>query len=325
MITPGYIVFLARNGKIISKESAGYSNIKRQIKISSNTQFRLASLTKPFTLMLILYLVKESKLKLNDTLTKYFPELPNWKNKITIENLLSHTSGLPDCEKVLNSQKLSRGKEPNNDSVLEILVNSPKLDFKPGQTQVYSESGYVLLALLIERITGNNYADSLKELILKPLSMKNTLVFDQPKKIIANRAYGYKFDKFLYREFDYDTLNFIVGNEGVYSSAHDLAKWSQAWFSGSIVPKSLIRMAIKPTKLNNGFITDRGYSFNLSIFGGEKIYYHTGSWVGFRLMMVLFPKKNIAGYILSNSTEYDKETKRVLPILNLLCKYSQPL
>lgn len=271
--------------------------------------------------MLILRLVSEGKIDLDSRINQFFPKLPDWSKKISVENLLNHTSGLPDYEEVLNKMSFPRRNEPTNDMVVKILTRKKKLGFEPGFVQQYSESGYVLLTILAERSTGKKYNDLLKEIIINPLKMTDTFLCDRYSIGSVNMAVGYKPRITKYQEFDYNPLNFIVGNEGIYSTAPDLAKWGASWFSNNILPKCLVNKAFAPAKLANGQLTDRGYSFSIGTFRGEKIIYHGGSWVGFRLMMVLIPKRKLSGFLLSNTIEYNNESKRILPIIDLLSKY----
>ena len=151
---------------------------------------------------------------------------------------------------------------------------------------------------MIEQVAQIPYKGFLEKIIFRPLKMTNTLVADKPTQRFKRRAIGYQRVNRNYSKFDYDPLNYIVGNEGIYSTANDLIKWSNALFSDRIVPQKL-----------------------LNKFRNEKIVYHSGSWVGFRLMMLLVPRHKIAIFFLANSTEYDDKTQRIIPILDLLCQY----
>ena len=266
MIKPGYSIIISQNGTVLYKRSRGYADIENDTKISSKTKFRLASLTKPFTIMLILYLIKMGKIKLLDPVAKYFPELPNWSNIVTIDNLLRHTSGIPDFEKVLQKRSFIKGQEPNNISALRVFTETKQLDFEPGTKQKYSESGYVLLALIIESTSGKQYAEYLYEAILQPLNMKDTLVFDKPNMKFTNRALGYASVGAKYNLFDYNPLNYIIGNEGIYSTPLDLCRFCNAWFTERILPFSLLDRIFLRTKLKNGSTVKRGYSFKIDSF-----------------------------------------------------------
>ncbi|QQS39508.1 beta-lactamase family protein [Candidatus Woesebacteria bacterium] len=325
MKQPGYALIISRNGQTLYQQYEGYADIENNQIISRSTKFRLASLTKPFTAMLILKLIDDKLVKLDDTLNRFFPELPNWKYKVSVENLLNHTSGIKDYEKILAKNKYKKGSEPTNQEAISVISCFDKLIFKPSQMQVYSESGYVLLAEIIKRVGGSSYSKQLNTIIFQPMKMDNTLVYENSTAVFDNRAMGYRFAKGKYTIYDYNPLNYVIGNEGVYSSAQDLGKWTSAWFSEKIISSYLIDKSFSKTQLLSGTIADRGYSFILDKYGSDKIVYHGGSWVGFRCMLVLIPSQKLSGVFLSNSTDYDKETKRLIMLINNLSKFSNAI
>jgi len=162
---PGYALVGAKENKVFFSEYQGFANLKAKEEIGPNTQFRLASLTKPFTMMAILYLVNQGKINLVDPLSLFFPNFPRWAKDVKVSNLLSHTSGLPDYEEVLKKQNITKGNEPNNKSALEVISKFDSSLFRPGSKQLYSETGYVLLALLIEQVAQIPYKGFLERLI----------------------------------------------------------------------------------------------------------------------------------------------------------------
>ena len=289
---PCSAIIVTKNGKIL---------YEKYINCDMFTQFRVASLTKPFTAMAIMMLAQDNKLKLDDSLSKYL-NLPKWSKQISIRNLLNHTSGVPDYEQVLYKTFKS---PPKMQDALDVIRSQQILLFKPGEKQQYSESGYVLLALVVQKLTGS-YASFLKERIFDTLKMRDTTLFDETNQKIRNRAYGYK--------KDYDLLNLIVGNEGIYSSARDLSKWSQVWYSKKLVNKDLLDQS-----LSSKF--ERGFSWKLNSIANKLIIYHGGSWVGFRSIMAIVPSQKLSIIFLSNNTEFDTESQRLFIIFNLLCKY----
>lgn len=300
---PGTALAVAKNGRIICS---------KYFRARPDTQFRIASLTKPFTAMAIMLLAQEKKLTFDDPLANFFDSFPAWSNTITIRNLLNHTSGIPDYESILY-KTFKPSKPPQMADVLAVLRDQNSTLFKPGSKQQYSESGYVLLALIIEKLTGS-YSGYLNRKLFKPLGMKNTVLYDITKPQIINRAYGYQKTPTGYKLYDNDLLNFIVGNEGIYSSVEDLSRWSRAWFSNILVSPDLLSQA-----LSSNF--ERGFSWKLNTFANNQIIYHGGRWVGFRCLMAIIPSKKLSTVFLSNSTDFDSEFSRRSIALNSLQKY----
>lgn len=289
---PCSAIVVTKNGKILYEKC---------INCDMFTQFRVASLTKPFTAMAIMMLAQDNKLKLDDSLSKYL-NLPKWSKQISIRNLLSHTSGVPDYEQILYKTFKS---PPKMQDALDAICKQRTLLFEPGTKQQYSESGYVLLALIIQKLSGS-YSNFLQERIFDPLKMSDTTLFDESKPKIKNRAYGYK--------KDYDLLNLIVGNEGIYSSARDLSKWSQAWYTQKLVNKDLLNQSLSS-------VFERGFSWKINSFSNKQIIYHGGSWVSFRCMMAIVPIQKLSIVYLANNTILDSESQRLFLMFNLLHRY----
>jgi len=300
---PGTALAVARNGEII------YS---KYFRARLDTQFRIASLTKPFTAMATMLLAQEKKLTFDAPLANFFDSLPAWSNTITIKNLLTHTSGISDYESILY-KTFKMNKPPQMQDALSVLSEQKFPLFKPGSRQQYSESGYVLLALIIEKLT-SSYSGYLNRKIFQPLGMKNTILYDITLPEIKNRAYGYRKTPTGYKLYDNDLLNFIVGNEGIYSTVEDMSRWSRAWYSNILVGPDLLSQALSVN-------FERGFSWKLNTLANSPIIYHGGSWVGFRCFMAIIPSKKLSTVFLSNSTDFDSESSRKSVVLGSLQKY----
>lgn len=315
--TAGYSLLIKRRNKIVLKKYCGLANTKTNTRITSKTNFRLASNTKPFTAMGIMILKERGLLSFDDTISSFIPDFPSYGENVTIRQLMTHTSGVPDHEKPLYKQ-LHKKNEPTIYDSLEVLKQEKKTLFIPGSTYTYSNSGYVLLALIIEKISQQKYADFLKKNIFMPLKMTATVVLDETKPIISNRALGYKKIDKSYKLFDYDPLNYIIGDEGIYSNPYDLLKWKEAWFSEKLVCKKLLEESLTPQLLPNGKINACGFSWFISEYKGRKIIYHDGEWVGFTNIMLMYPEKDITVIFLSNTNNFITEDSRLSIALNLL-------
>lgn len=284
-------VLVAEKGKVIYEKSFGLANEKTQQKLDKNTVFELASVSKQFTAMGIVQLEKEGKLSYNDPLTKYFPELSFYK-PITIDNLLHHTSGLPDYMSLFD-KNWDKKKFATNKDVVEMLAKyKPELLFVPGDKYEYSNTGYALLGLIIEKVSKQSYGDYLNKKIFKPLGMANTRVYRsryKPEKI-SNYALGYVVDSLgnkkllddLGKEYYTYYLDGIVGDGMVNSTTGDLLKWDRALYGDKLVnqkDKDLIFSSIvtkdnKDTRYGYGWAIDTKYPFG-------KIANHSGGWAGY--------------------------------------------
>ena len=284
-------VLVAEKGKVIYEKSFGLANEKTQQKLDKNTVFELASVSKQFTAMGIVQLEKEGKLSYNDPLTKYFPELSFYK-PITIDNLLHHTSGLPDYMSLFD-KNWDKKKFATNKDVVEMLAKyKPERLFVPGDKYEYSNTGHALLGLIIEKVSKQSYGDYLNKKIFKPLGMANTRVYRsryKPEKI-SNYALGYVVDSLgnkkllddLGKEYYTYYLDGIVGDGMVNSTTGDLLKWDRALYGDKLVnqkDKDLIFSSIvtkdnKDTRYGYGWAIDTKYPFG-------KIANHSGGWAGY--------------------------------------------
>lgn len=339
--TPGYAVTVVKDGKTVLMRTAGLADMERKIPIATKTAFRLASLSKQFTAMAAMILAERKKLNLEDKLTDFFSDYPAYGNKVTIKQLLTHTAGIPDHEKrlykLINRRKNIWGydrspkyTEPAIYDALEVLKTEPNPLFQPGTQYKYSDAGYVLLALIIEKVSGVSYREFLRQNIFSPLAMADSDVLDQTKPEIKNRALGYSvcskrsfaslgMKKQSFGVFDYDPLNYIVGDEGVYSSVEDMIKWSQAWDEEILVSRKSLAAAMAPARLTNGKYGKAGFSWLIKKYRGTNIIYQDGSWVGFRNIILKIPGQRLTVITLSNRTDLDTEQKRI----SLACQLAQ--
>lgn len=285
-------VLIAEKGNIIFQESFGVANEKTRELLNTETSFELASVSKQFTAMGIVQLQKEGKLTYDDTISKYISELKHYNN-ITIKNLLTHTGGLPDYMNLLDEHWDKTNFATNRDVIKLYQELEPKAEFKPGERYRYSNTGYLLLATIIERVSGKSYGEYLNEKIFDPLNMKNTFVYQrryQPKKI-SNSALGYIYSDSLKskilpdekgKDFYYIYLDGIVGDGMVNSNLKDLLKWDRALYDTILVNNKDKKQIFKSYETQNGNETNYGFGWQIrkdSLAG--KIVRHTGRWGGF--------------------------------------------
>jgi CubicO group peptidase (beta-lactamase class C family) len=322
---------IAEKGKVIYSHSFGLANETTKNKLNENSIFELASCSKQFTAMAIMILKEKGKLSLDDKITKYIPELSNY-NGITIRNLLNHTGGLPDYMELMDSL-FDKSKIANNKDIIQIFSKyQPKILFEPNTKYEYSNTGYALLASIIEKVSGLTYADYLSKTIFKPLKMKNTFVYTRrlsPKKI-DNYALGYVYSDSLKKYFLPDELketnmviwlDGVVGDGTVNSTINDLLKWDRALYTNKLLTQEGVKEVFEVATLKDESKTKYGFGWGIednADFG--IITSHSGGWPGY----VTFIERHITNdktiIILQNHDNVSIPVKSIRSIL-----YNKPL
>ena len=287
-------VLLAEKGKIIYEKSFGYANETTKEKLNSNTVFELASVSKPITAMAIMILREEKKLKLDDKMIKFLPELDAYPD-VTIKNLLNHTSGLPDYMFVMDTIWDKRKTATNNDVISILKKYRPKSLFKPNTQEAYCNTGYVLLASIIERVSGQTYAEFMKKAIFEPLGMDRTFIDHKRaySREIENYAQGYLYvkneyilpEKFPRTEF-VKWLDDIVGDGSVNSTILDLYKFDRALNTNQLISQKSMKEVFEKGLLTNGALTKNTLGWRvLSTKPFGKIARKSGAWPGYNTYM----------------------------------------
>jgi CubicO group peptidase (beta-lactamase class C family) len=284
-------VLFAENGVPVLMKSYGLADRKNKRPLNTKSIFELASVSKQFTAMGIVLLEKQGKLAFDDLMSRYIPEL-KFFGDITVRNLLNHTGGLPDYMAVLETHWDKTKIATNDDIIRQFALIKPKADFKPYQKYEYSNTGYALLATIIERVSKKTYGAFLSQYIFKPLGMKRTLVYRsryEPRKI-DNYALGYVQDStgtmVLPDSFGKQFLSYyldgIVGDGMVNSSIEDLLKWDQALYTDKLVDSTDKSSIFSGTKTLDGKLNNYGFGWDVSEskkYG--KIISHSGGWAGY--------------------------------------------
>ena len=316
------------NGRDVYVRHIGYADMDAKTTINDNTLYELASCSKQFTAAAIMLLERQGKLKVSDTIRMYIPDFP-YKN-ITIDNLLSHTSGLPGYEEMLD-KVWDKSKFATNYDVLELFKQrKPKVYFKPNEQFMYSNTGYMLLSVIIEKASGMSYAQYLDAAIFKPLGMKHTRVYNTRRakgEKIENYAYGYVYssEKKKYvlpdstKENNYVIyMDPITGDGTVNSCIEDLTKWEKGLLTNSVIEKKYLDIAYTDHKLKNGQKTGYGYGLFLDNEPGtEPIVYHTGGWPGYVCIIMRFIDQRKAIVVLCNNdnSNFTKLTDDIAALL----------
>jgi len=284
-------VLVARGREVVFEKSFGSANLEWNIPNSPTTKFRLGSITKQFTAASILLLEERGKLKIDDPVKTYLPDAPAAWDQITIFNLLTHSSGIPNFTSFPNYRSI----EPfaTTPEQLVALFRDKPLDFAPGEKYVYSNSGYVLLGYLIEKIAGQSYESFVQQNIFTPLGMKDS-GYDSNSAIIEHRAAGYTLTPkgFTNAGFINMTIPFSAG--ALYSTTEDLLRWEQGIFGGKVVSPASLKKMTTPFK--------GGYAFGLLIKSndGRTAIFHNGGIEGFNTAMAYYPDSMVAVIVLGN-------------------------
>jgi len=300
--SPGASVMIIQNGKVIVAKSYGLANVEDKIPCATNTDFRLASVTKQFTAMAVLILADHKKLSLEEHLADFFPEFPAYGKQITVRHLLTHTSGLIDYEDVI-----PKGTEiPVLDrDVLRLLMQQDKTYFPPGSKYKYSNSGFALLAQIVEVRSGNTFAHFLKENIFERLKMNNSLAYEQGISAVPNRAYGYSPEGSGFKRTDQSLTSSVLGDGGIYSSVADLYKWDQALYTSKLVSPKMLKLAFTPQTQTDDPKVSYGFGWMIGEYRGVREIWHSGNTRGFSTRIARFPSKNFSVIILTNRNEAD--------------------
>jgi CubicO group peptidase (beta-lactamase class C family) len=273
---PGASLVVVKDGQIILAKGYGLSNVELQVPAKAETIFQSGSMGKQFTATAVMMLVEAGKLNLSDPITKYFTDAPAaWKD-ITVRHLLTHTAGTTDYPDDFDFRR-----DYTEDELLKRAEAIP-LAFQPGEKWSYSNLGYVLLGILIHKVSGQFYGDVLQERVFKPLGMTTARIISEAE-IVPNRAAGYRLVKgqLKNQEWVSPTLN-TTADGALYLTVYDMAKWDAALYTEKLLKKSSLEQMWTPVKLNNGKTYPYGFGWSLGEVRGHHIVEHGGAWQGFK-------------------------------------------
>jgi CubicO group peptidase (beta-lactamase class C family) len=296
---PGAAVIVTQNGRTVFRKGYGLANVELRASIRPAMALRIGSVTKQFTAVAVLMLVQEGKLALDADLTTYLPDYPTQGEKITIEHLLTHTSGIKSYTSMSEWMPLWRKDLPLQE-LIDLFKVQP-LDFKPGERWAYNNSAFVLLGAVIEKVSGQSYAQFLAERIFQPLGMKATQ-YDLTEKIIPGRVAGYNKGANGWENAPYLSMTHPHGAGALISSVDDLARWDAALYSGKLVQPELLQKAWTPYILADGRATQYGYGWGISPLAGKSFIEHGGGINGFICHALRMPEERIFVAILTNRT-----------------------
>ena len=311
-------MLIAQNDVVLVHKASGYKVLDEHNQpLTENTCFELASVSKEFTAAAVMILIQEGKVNLKDYLGKYFPKLPY--PGITVHDLLCHTSGLPEYFD-FKSTWFPQGRLTTNQDVVDVLIeHHPKKLFDPGTEYKYTNTNYVLLALIVEKASEQKFEDFVRENIFKPAGMTSSFyITERASKIGYSIATGHNADRI---QQVIKGLDGTFGDKGMYSTIHDLFAWKKAYFTNyTILPKEAVEMATSAqNQLKNGKVPPEEYGYGWHLEEGPygKLIYHGGLWHGFNHILVYYPTKDIFIAFLSNycNRGHRGQTANVLHIL----------
>lgn len=298
---PSASFIVIKDGEIKDCQSFGYADLENKIPASCETNYRLASVTKQFTAMGILVLIQQGNLKYDTKLQEVIPEFPDYGKEITVQHLMTHRSGLQDYSELYPNDAEEQLLDKD---VLNLLIAQDSLLFPANSKYEYSNSGYAVLAMIIERVSSQTFKEFMDKEVFEKIGMTNSTVY-QKGLAIKNRAYGYTSKDSIYENVDQNTWSAILGDGGVYSSVRDYVHWDSSLYNETLVSTALLNDAFTAWD-EHGKTQENGYGFGwrIDIKNGRKYLNHAGSSTGFLNFSVRIPTEKITVAIYTNTQDH---------------------
>lgn len=305
--SPGCAAGALRNGEFVFRGAYGMANLDHAVPLTPDSMFRMASVSKQFTAAAVLVAEDQGLLSLEDPIRKHFPDLPGWADPVRIRHLVHHTSGIRDYLVVMSLRGFGDDAHFTDADVLAALRQLERLNFDPGTEYLYSNSGYWLLAELIQRVSGQTLRQFAGEHLLGPVGMKNSHFHDRYRELVPGRATGYRprpdaegggF------EVDATTLE-MVGDGSLMTSVNELVHWERIFLDPAALGPELVGRLLEPGRFRDGSVQDYAGGLMLGAYRGLPTVSHGGAWVGFRTYALRFPEQAFAVFVLCNSASAD--------------------
>jgi CubicO group peptidase (beta-lactamase class C family) len=311
---PGCALNVLKDGATIYQHNYGLADVEHSIPITGSTVFHIGSVSKQFTAFAIYLLAKEGRLSLDDNIRKYLPELHDFGKPITIRHLLHHTSGLRDQWQLLTMSSWRENDVITQQDVLNMIWGQRGLNFAPGDQFMYSNTGYTLLGLIVERVSGVSLRRFTDERIFKPLGMDHTHFHEHYGDLVANRAYSY--DRLPDGSYTYVALSYsTVGPSSLFTTVGDLARWDENFYSGRVGGKDLLEQMQQKGRLNSGKDIDYASGLEIGQYRGLQTVYHNGGDAGFRAEILRLPEAHFSVITLCNATDTPLPSRQISEIL----------
>lgn len=293
---PGLALLVARDGEIVRARGYGFSNLELQVPVKPETIFQSGSMGKQFTATAVMMLVEEGKVRLDDPLSRYFPDAPAAWNQVTVRNLLSHTAGFGDYPDQFDFRR-----DYTEDQLLKMVEAIP-LAYPPGTKYAYSNLGFLTLGILIHRASGQFYGDFLQERVFRPLGMNTTRIISEAD-IVPNRAAGYRWVKGGWKNQEWVSPSLNTTADGaLYFSILDLARWDAALYTEKLLKRSSLEQMWTVAKYKDGTPNSGHYGFGWFIhsINGHRVIEHQGQWQGFNTNISRYVDDKLTVVVLTN-------------------------
>jgi CubicO group peptidase (beta-lactamase class C family) len=296
---PGASVIVIQDGRVILRRAYGMADLEQHVAATPETDYRLASVSKQFTAMAVMLLARDGKVSYDQPVRAILPELPAAAQGVTLRHLLNHTSGVPDYEDLIPD---TRDLQVSDRDVLALLARKDTLYFPAGSAYRYSNSGYVLLGLVVERVSGLSFPTFLRARIFAPLGMTASVAHVEGADTVPHRAYGYSPKEGIpgFAATDQSVTSATLGDGGIYTNVDDLVRWDQTLYGESLVDTATLRMATTPPTLPGGGETQYGFGWFVDRYRNERRWRHTGETSGFRNAIQRFPDRRFTVIVLTN-------------------------
>ncbi len=299
---PGVAVAIVEHGRLVKAEGYGLANVEHQVPVRPDTIFQSGSLGKQFTAATVMTLVEEGKIGLEDSIAKYFPEAPEPFRAITVRHLLTHTSGIPDY----TEGTIDLRRDYTEDELAKMAFGL-KLEFAPGSRWNYSNTGYLMLGVLVHRASGRFYGDVLRDRVFAPLGMKTARIISE-EDIVPHRAAGYRLvdGELKNQEWVAPRLN-TTADGSLYFTVLDLVAWDKGLRSQAVLKPESWAAIFQPVRLNSGRTFPYGFGWSIEEAGGQPLIEHGGSWQGFRTHIARYLGDDVTIIVLANLAEAEPE------------------
>lgn len=316
--SPGCALGIIKDGNLIYAEGYGLANMEYDIPNAASSVFRIGSTSKQFTAACIVLLAEREQLSLDNTLDQYFPDFPKYAKRITIRNLLNHTSGIRDYLMITYLKGFRDDEYYEDQDIMDWLTSQEDLNFKPGTEFLYSNSGYWLLGQIVGEVAGMNMADFAQKELFEPLGMRNTHFHNDHTQIVKNRASGYYPTEDESYQISMTNLD-MIGDGGIFTSIDDIKKWDDAFYSSSVLSKEFWKMMTQQGVLNSGDEIDYAAGLFMGEYKGLKTISHGGAFVGFRAELIRFPEQGVSIAIFANRGDANP-TRKAYQVADILLK-----
>lgn len=311
---PGISLAVCRDGVLVKASGYGLANVELDVAVTPETIFQTGSVGKQFTSMAIMMLVEEGKIGLDDKAAKYIKGAPQAWSGVTIRNLLTHTSGIADYggeENTMGKGVINFRKDYTEDELVQAFAKMP-MDFAPGEKWSYSNTGYVLLGIIIHRVTGQFYGDFLQERIFKTLGMNSTRIISEAD-IVPHRSSGYRLVKgeLKNQEWVSPTLN-TTADGALSTNVLDLAKWDAALYTTKLVKQPSLDAMWSPAKLNGGKTYPYGFGWDLTKKNDRRAVSHDGAWQGFTMTIARYLDDNLTVIVMTNLDSNNSKPEKIV-------------